>query len=140
MRINIKKMLQDSVGISNEDFDTFMSFPNAGKILENQEEHKKYHLVAEVIESKYCSAGLKPGQKYIISMVPAVILTEESDCPFCIRAISPIGNLIVGFWKAIPNEIKGGQSFEQIIDCLDLGIAKGGLGHVRFRVYAQKIK
>ncbi len=140
MSINIKKMLQETVGISDEDFATFMSFPNAGKILEKQDEHKKYHIVAEVIESKYCSAGLKPGQKYIISMVPAVILAEESDCPFCIRAISPIGNLIVGFWKAIPNEMKEGKSIEQIIDCLDPGFAKGGLGHVRFKVYAQKIK
>lgn len=140
MSIDIKKMLQETVGISDEDFVTFMSFPNAGKILEKQDEHKKYQIVAEVIESKYCSAGLKPGQKYVISMVPAIVLKEESDCPFCIRAISPIGNIISGFWKAIPEEIKEGQRYEQFIDCLDPGVDKGGLGHVSFKVYAEKIK
>jgi uncharacterized repeat protein (TIGR04076 family) len=135
----IRRILQQDVGISNEDFQTFMSFPNADRFVRVTPELKKYKIIAEVIDSKYCVAKLKPGQKYTISGLPAVLLVQESDCPLCIKAIGPIANQISEFWERIAEGGDPSQGMEKIVECMDVGIDRGGLGHVVFRVYAQKV-
>jgi hypothetical protein len=42
----------------------------------------KYRLVAEVVKSRYCAAGLKVGQKIVIN--GAAIDKEATDCPLCV--------------------------------------------------------
>ena len=48
----------------------------------------KYRIVAKVVESRYCAAGLKVGQKIALSGVQ--IDKEASDCPLCVGAITPL--------------------------------------------------
>lgn len=134
-----KQMLKQVVGISDEDFKTYISFTNNRKIVEHGPDLMKYKIIAEVINSKYCTAGLKPGQKYSFSVLPAMLLTQETDCPLCLRALGPIANLVVGFWDRITEGVDPNQGMWHIAECLDPGIDRGGLGHVVFKVYAQKI-
>ena len=134
----MKQMMQQAVGISDEDFQTLISAPGASKMLGRFPELMKYKIVAEVIEAKYCSAGLKPGQKYVFSAMPAMLLPEESDCPLRLRALGPIAPLIMGFWDRIVEGVDPNQGMWQMAECLDPGIGRGGLGHVVFRVYAQE--
>jgi uncharacterized repeat protein (TIGR04076 family) len=132
----IKEMMQQAVGITDEDFETYLSYPKNLAIAEGTPELMKYKIIAEVTESKYCSAGLKTGQKYTFNALPAMLLPEESDCPLCARSIAPIGNILGGIWDKI---LKGTNSeTKEIVGCLDPGVEKGGLGHVVFKVYAQK--
>ena len=135
----IKQMMQQAVGISDEDFQTWISAPVTSKMAGKSAELMKYKIVAEVIEAKYCFAGLKPGQKYVFSAMPAMLLPEESDCPLCIRALGPLANLMMGFWDRIMEGVDPNQGMWQMAECLDPGIGRGGLGHVVFRVYAQEI-
>lgn len=133
----MKQMMQQAVGITDEDFQTLIS-SGASKMLERSAELMKYKIVAEVTEAKYCFAGLKPGQKYVFNAMPAMLLPEESDCPLCIRALGPLANLMMGFWDRIIEGVDPNQGMWQMAECLDPGIGRGGLGHVVFRVYAQE--
>lgn len=132
----IKQALRQAVGITDEDFEKHMSNPKNLALSEHTPELMKYKIIAEVMEAKYCSAGLKIGQKYTFQVLPAMLLPEESDCPPCARALAPIGNMLQGVW----DKIIEGTNFTKgdIVGCLDPGVDNGGLGHVVFKVYAQK--
>ncbi len=138
MMEQMKQMMQQQIGMSDEDFQTFISRPGASERLARFPELMKYKIVAEVIEAKYCTAGLQVGQKYVFSAMPAMLLPEESDCPLCIRALGPLANLMMGFWDRIMEGVDPNQGMWQMAECLDPGIDGGGLGHVVFRVYAQE--
>ena len=131
----IKKMMQEAVGISDEDFEKYMSFPHNAALAKSTPEFMKYKIVAEVTDSKYCTAGLKKGQKYTFQSLPAVMLPEETTCPVCARALPPIGNIIGEIWEEIAS---GNLKGPKVVECLDPGVEKGGLGHIIFKVYAQK--
>lgn len=75
------------LGMSDEDIEKVTP--------EQQQEYKntlenmgKYRIVAEVAKSRYCAAGLKVGQKIVLSGVQ--IDEEASDCPLCVGAIAPL--------------------------------------------------
>ncbi len=136
----IKQIMKQQFGISDEDFQSHMSHAQNRKLAERIPELMKYRIIAEVIESKYCGAGLKVGQKYVFNTFPAVLIAEESDCPLCVRALGPIANLIVGFWDRMVEGLDPNGGMWSGAECLDPGIKRGGLGHVVFKVYAKKIQ
>lgn len=136
MKGMIKQAMQQAVGITDEDFEKYLSFPKNLAIAEGTPELLKYKVIAEVTEAKYCSAGLKPGQKYVFQALPAMLLVEESDAPPCARALAPLGERLSGIWDKI---LEGADVSEgEMVGCLDPGLENGGLGHVTFRVYAEK--
>lgn len=138
MTEEMKQMMQQAVGITDEDFETYSSAPGFSKFAEKSAELMKYKIVAEVTEAKYCFAGLKPGQKFVFSAMPAMLLPEESDCPLCVRALGPLADVMMGFWDRILEGVDPNQGMWQTVGCLDPGVGRGGLGHVLFRVYAQE--
>jgi hypothetical protein len=85
----LKGFLGGHLGMSEEDME---------KITPEQEEELrnvgskagKYRVVAEVVNSEYCSAGLKPGQKYVIDPAQMVNM-GESTAPLCLGALAPLG-------------------------------------------------
>lgn len=134
----IKHMMQQTIGITDEDFKTHISYPQNLRLARRTQELMMYKIIAEVTESKYCSAGLKVGQKFTFRPLPAMLLPDESDCPLCIRAIGPISNLITGFWDRIVSGVDPNEGMWNLAECMDPGVDRGGLGHVVFKVYAQK--
>lgn len=133
----IKQMMQQAIGITDEDFETYFSFPHNLKIAESTPELMKYKIIAEVTDAQYCTAGLKKGQKYTFQALPAVLLPDESDCPPCARALAPIGNMLGDVWEKL---MQGDSKSTTVVECLDPGVNKGGLGHVIFKVYAKEIE
>ena len=134
-----KQMMKQQFGISDEDFQIHMSYPQNRKLAQRIPELMKYKIVAEVTEAKYCGAGLKVGQKFVFNTFPAMLIPGESDCPLCVRALGPIANLIVGFWDRMIEGADPNEGLWSVAECLDPGIKRGGLGHVVFKVSAKKI-
>jgi hypothetical protein len=130
----IKQMMQQNIGITDEDFKSYMSFPRNIKLAEATPEMMKYKIVAEVMEAQYCTAGLKKGQKYTFQALPAVFLPDKSTAPVCARGMAPLGAAIGEIW----DELLEGKIKTHTVECLDPGVKKGGLGHVIFKLYAQK--
>jgi uncharacterized repeat protein (TIGR04076 family) len=96
----------------------------------------KYRLVAEVVRSKYCLFGLKPGQKIVLDDTKK-INTRESTAPLCLHALVPLvynsKQLIERFYrKADPTARMVG------FRCNDPGLEVGGLGGVEFEVRVEE--
>lgn len=134
-----KQFMKQHHGITDEDFERHISYPANRKMILRKQELDKYKIVAEVIESKYCGAGIEVGQKYIFQGIPNLLLINESDCPLCVKAIGPVSELMHGFWDRIIEGADPNEGMWLYARCLDMGVKYGGLGSVIFRVYAQKI-
>ena len=133
-----KALWKQRHNMSDEDFETFISSPGHRNMSLRTKEMRKYKIIAEVIKSKYCNAGLKVGQKYVFSTMPSMLLPDESDAPFCIKALAPMGNVHYGFWDRLSAGIDPNEGLWTHVQCMDPGIERGGLGNVQFRVYAKK--
>ena len=89
----IKNIVKQVVNISEEDWDTFRKgSPGVYKFFNRIEEVAKTRIIAEVIESKYCAAGLKTGQVFVIE--GGALVPEKSTAPFCMRALGPLTGFI----------------------------------------------
>ena len=113
--------------------------PNIQKIVGNYSKFQKYRIVAEVTDSQYCGAHIQKGQKYVFSALPPLLLTKESDCPMCIRALGPLTGFINSIMDRIAEGIDPEDGIFQTAECLDPGLEHGGLGKVYFKVYTQRI-
>jgi len=95
-----------------------------------------YRLVAEVVSSKYCFAGLQPGQKFVVDNATQ-INTQESTAPMCLGAIAP---LIERAHVLMDRIYHNGDATAHITGfrCTDPGLDLGGLGTVEFKVRVEK--
>jgi uncharacterized repeat protein (TIGR04076 family) len=91
-----------------------------------------YRLVAEVVSSKYCFAGLQPGQKYVVEN-GAQINKEASDAPICLGALR---ELIEKAHIMMDRVYHNGEVTAHVAGyrCTDPGLDLGGLGSVEFKV------
>ena len=134
----LKQLLRQVVNISDTDWETFQATsPGVGKFYTRIKEVGKYRIVAEVIESTYCAAGMQVGQRIVIeggALVPA-----KSTAPLCMRALGPL----TGFVNTILEKIVAGEDPNDRVfrtaECLDPGLTAGGLGKVKFDVRAELI-
>jgi hypothetical protein len=96
----------------------------------------KYRLVAEVATSKYCAAGLKVGQKIVVT--GSRIDTQASDCPLCPGLLGGLAGKTQVYLDRCSNNRDltaplGGLA------CVDPGLDAGGLGSVTMKVRIEPI-
>lgn len=130
-----RNMLKGALGITDADLDRLG--PNIQAVLAHMPDFGKHKFVAECTESKYCFAGIKKGQKYVFSSAP-LSLQPETNCPTCMRALAPITGILNTMMERVTSGMDPNPALFQVAECLDPGLDRGGLGHVVFRVYAQK--
>lgn len=131
----IKGAMQQAVGITDEDFATYISFPHNLQIAEATPLFMGCKVICEVVDAKYCTAGLKKGQKYVLQALPAVLLSTPEECPPCVRALAPIGEKLNDVWADIA---RGKTDGVYTVGCMDPGVEEGGLGHVSFAIRVEK--
>jgi uncharacterized repeat protein (TIGR04076 family) len=133
------RMKQIAVGLLK------MSEEDMAKITPEQEEEflnavnmmGKYRMEAEVVSAKYCFAGLKEGQKYVIDQGHA-INTDESTAPICVAALPALAQRTYTMMDRIYN----GNKLDAPIPgfrCSDPGLGLHGLGTVEFKVTITEI-
>ena len=89
----VKALVRQIVGITDEDWEILKKdSPGVYKFFERIEDVGKSRIVAEVIESKYCAAGLKIGQRLVIE--GGALVPEKPTAPFCMRAIGPLTGFV----------------------------------------------
>ena len=130
--------LKQFMGMSDAELEEHISFGFNRGLLAHSQEMTQAKIIAEVTESKYCSAGCKVGQKFVLQAFPAMLLPEESDCPLCVKAIGPVADLVHQLWDRMSEGLDPNDGQAQFASCLDQGIKYGGLGNVRFKLYVQK--
>jgi len=131
-----RKIVKDAIGITDKDLDRLS--PGMKKLLSNLPDKMRWKIIAEVTESKYCFAGLKPGDKFVFNF-PVLNVAESTATP-CMEAIAPLANQI----RAMVDNVADGRDpnesvfASQQVSCWDVGVDHGGLGKVMFKVYAEK--
>jgi uncharacterized repeat protein (TIGR04076 family) len=134
----MKELLKQVVNISDDDWEVFKTkSPGTQKFFSRIREVAKHRIIAEVIESKYCAAGVKVGQKIVIE--GGALVPEKSTAPLCMRALGPL----TGFVNTILEKIVAGEDPNdrvfRVAECLDPGLEAGGLGKVKFDVRVELI-
>ncbi len=131
-----RQIAKQVIGITDEDLDRLS--PGMKKLLSDLPEKTKWKVVAEVTESKYCFAGLKPGDKLVFNF-PVLNVAESTAAP-CIEAIAPLTNQIRAMVDRVAEGTDPNESIfaTQQVSCMDVGVEHGGLGRVMFRLYAEK--
>ena len=131
-----RQILKQAINISDEDLERLP--PGVKKLISDLPDKLKWRVVAEVTESKYCFAGLKPGDKFVFTF--PVLNIAESTAPPCVSAIASLASYLSVMVDRVaegvdPNDwVHAGQQFE----CPDVGLEHGGLGKVWFKLYAEK--
>ena len=133
----LKGFLGGQLGMSDEDME---------KISPEQEEELKnvgmkggkFKVVAEVVNSQYCAAGLKVGQKYVID--PAQLINMgESTAPFCLGALTPLGQRMEVYLDRMGHNGDMTASLRGF-RCTDPGFGLNGLGTVEFKVSIEEVE
>ena len=135
---SIKNILKQIVNISDEDWEVFKgNSPGPQKFFARINEIAKHRIVAEVIEARYCAAGIKVGQKIVIE--GGALVPEKSTAPLCMRGLAPL----TGFVNTILEKIIAGEDPNdrvfRVAACLDPGLDAGGLGKVKFDVRVETV-
>jgi uncharacterized repeat protein (TIGR04076 family) len=131
----ILAIAKNVLGMSDEDIEKVT--PEQEQEFKNSIENMgKYQLVAEVVKSRYCAAGLQVGQKMVVK--GAAIDPEGTDCPLCVGAIDGLvrANAIYldrcGQGRDVTAPLGG-------FACIDPGLDAGGLGSVVFAARIEPI-
>ena len=135
-----KKTLGGKHGMTDEEWDKFISIPSNLKLVLKTPEMMKYRIVAECTESRFCGAGIQVGQKFVFQTVPNVFLPEESDAPPCVKALGPLADHMHGIWERMFEGLYPKEGMSQYVACLDMGLEYGGIGHCVFKLYCEKIE
>ncbi len=131
-----RQIAKQVIHITDEDLDRLS--PGMKKLLSDLPEKMKWKVIAEVTESKYCFAGLKPGDKFVFNF-PVLNVSESTAAP-CIEALAPL----TGHIRAMLDRVAEGDDpnksifATQQVPCMDVGVDHGGLGRVMFKVYGER--
>ena len=130
-----KALLKQAIGITDEDLAKVQR--NTEKVFSNVAQAMQHKVVAEVASSKYCFAGIKVGDKIVFS---PFLNPQETTCTLCPRALLPVLVALSSFWeRSIEGVDLNDSAFGRVANCLDPGLEYGGLGHVTFKLYAEKV-
>lgn len=126
-------MLKETLGISDAEIADLA--PRLEGVMALRSQMENVRIIAEVMSSVNCLAGIKKGHKLIFNILPFMLNREETNCPLCVRALTPVLVPTHGMWELAMNGTRNtprGQA--RVADCMDPGLDGGGLGHVRFKV------
>jgi uncharacterized repeat protein (TIGR04076 family) len=126
---------KDMLGMTDEDIAKITPEKEA-EYKNAMENLTKYRIVAEVVDSKYCTALLQKGQKIVFNGVQ--IDKDASDCPLCVGAIAPLHSTL----SVYLDRCMHGKNVDAPVGgvaCTDPGMEVGGLGHVLFDVRIEEV-
>jgi hypothetical protein len=131
-----RQITKQVIGITDEDLERLS--PGMKKLLSDLPEKMKWKVIAEVTESKYCFAGLKPGDKLVFNF--PVLNAGESTGALCIEAIAPLTNQIRAMIDRVADGLDPNESIfaSQQVSCMDVGVEHGGLGRVMLKLSAER--
>lgn len=133
------RMLKDTLGITDAELADLA--PRLEGIMSLRPQMEKVRIIAEVMSSVNCLAGVKKGHKLVFNIMPFTLNMQETTCPLCVRALTPVMVPTHGMWELAMNGTQNtprGQA--RVAECMDPGLDWGGLGHVRFKVHIRSVE
>ena len=94
----------------------------------------RYSIAVEVVEARNCNSGYQPGDRFILDVDGNFI---PKFCPprLCVAALSQMTVPVALINERLSEDLDPNQfHFMHQVRCLDVGVACGGYGEVRFEV------
>jgi uncharacterized repeat protein (TIGR04076 family) len=94
----------------------------------------RYSIQAEVVWARNCNSGYQEGDKFILD-VDGNFITKFCPSKLCVYAISQLAVPVALINERLSEGLDPNQfHFMHQVRCLDVGVACGGYGEVRFEV------
>jgi len=132
----IAEIIRKRLDLEDEEWSVIEKNPKFQKLFHNAIEASRYHLVAEVIESKGCHSGHVVGQKLVFDN-SGNLLTRENPDRVCAFLMPNLTLLINAFFENLMNGRDPNEVMFNTTGCFDTGPACGGWGHVVVRMTAE---
>ncbi len=133
----IWRRFQKNMGYTDKEMEIFRSDPEKVKMVTQTPEFAKCKVIAEVIESHGCHAGHKVGDRFV--MTPGgQLIAEESPKRMCMFALGPVSNTLSAIYERLISKSDPNFERSQIVQCMDVGLDKGGWGKILMKVYLEK--
>lgn len=136
-REQMAKIIQTRLGLDDAEFQIVKQTPKFQRLFENVAKGARYHLVAEVVESKGCHSGHVKGQKLIFDS-SGNLLTKECPERICAFLMPNLTVMINAFFENLMNGRDPNEVMFNRTGCFDVGPACGGWGHVTLEMRAEK--
>ena len=130
-------MFQEMLGYNDEEFEAWKAVPRNQRLAGSLPEIAKYRMVVEVVKSRGCVMGHKPGDKFYFAGNGALLCTEGPS-HICAGALAP---LMAHTWKIV-DKVGVGQDPTQNtfnrVGCIDVGLEDGGWGEILMEIRVEK--
>lgn len=115
--------------------------PGLEKLYRNIPKAMQSQIVAEVVKSQACFAGVKVGDRLVFD---PFLNPEKSTGNMCPKALLPVLLEINALWETVMEWAEAGkEELPEIVwrsvRCLDPGLEDGGVGGVVYRIRSEKI-
>ena len=115
--------------------------PGLEKLYNNIPKTMAYQIVAEVVKSEACFAGVEVGNRLVFD---PFLNPQKSTGNMCPKALLPVLLEINALWEMTMEWAESGkEELPEIVwrnvRCLDPGLEDGGTGGVVYTIYAEKI-
>ena len=135
-RDQMAKIIQTRLGLDDAEFQIVKQTPKFQRLFENVAKGARYHLVAEVVESKGCHSGHVKGQKLIFDS-SGNLLTKECPERICAFLMPNLTVMINAFFENLMNGRDPNEVMFNRTGCFDVGPMCGGWGHVQVEMRAE---
>ncbi len=133
----IWRRFQKHMGYTDEEMKVFRSDPEKVKMVTQTPDFVKRRIIAEVIDSQGCHAQHKVGDRFVMT-AGGQLITEKCPKRMCMFALGPVSNVLPAiFERLITKSDPNGERFN-IVQCMDVGLDKGGWGKILMKVYVEK--
>jgi len=132
----MKEIIRKRLKLDNQEWTMIEQNPKFQRLFENAVEASKYHLVAEVVDSKGCHTGHVIGQKLIFDN-SGNLLTKENPDRVCCFLMPHLAVLINAFFENMMNGRDPNEVMFNTTGCFDTGPVCGGWGHVVVKMTAE---
>jgi uncharacterized repeat protein (TIGR04076 family) len=133
----IWRRFQKHMGYSDQEMEVFRSDPEKVKMVTQTPEFVKCKVIAEVIESHGCHSGHKVGDRFVMT-AGGQLIAEESPKRMCMFALGPVSSTLPAISERLVTKSDPNFERSQIVQCLDVGLDKGGWGKILMKVYLEK--
>ena len=94
----------------------------------------RYSIAVEVVKARNCNSGYQAGDKFVLD-VDGNFITKFCPSRLCVYAISQLVVPVALINERLSEDLDPNQfHFMHQFRCLDVGVACGGYGEVRFEV------
>ncbi len=125
-------------GMSDTDLEKVKRSPKMVKAIQAGPRLVRARLICEVVSARYCSLGLKPRQRYVITS-QGHLLSDQCTAPVCVYLVAPLIRQIRVIHDRICEGLDPNGLVWDHIRCLDPGLDCGGLGEVGMQVRVEEV-